>query len=69
MKQSILGPISLLNGLSKVFEKVFEYCDKSGLLPKNQFGFISNHSAVHDPMRLFEEAIMGSQGQNDSLDT
>jgi len=57
-------PISLLNSLSKVLEKVLhvrilEYCDANHLLPNNQFGFRSKHSTVHALIRLFEEAIMG----------
>jgi hypothetical protein len=57
-------PISLLNGLSKILEKVvhiriLEYCDENNLLPNHQFGFRSRHSTVHALIRFFEEAIMG----------
>lgn len=57
-------PISLLNSLSKVLEKVLhvrilEYCDANGVLPNEQFGFRSKHSTVHALIRLFEEAIVG----------
>ena len=57
-------PISLLNSLSKILEKVIharilEFCDENDLLPNSQFGFRSKHSTVHALIRLFEEAIMG----------
>ena len=57
-------PISLLNCLSKILEKVLhvrilEYCDANGILPNNQFGFRSRHSTVHALIRLIEEAIVG----------
>lgn len=57
-------PISLLNSLSKILEKVLHarilgYCVENDLLPNNQFGFRSKHSTVHALIRLFEEAIMG----------
>lgn len=57
-------PISLLNGLSKIIEKVIharivKYCDQNDLLPNSQFGFRSKHSTVHALIRLLEEAMMG----------
>lgn len=57
-------PISLLNGLSKILEKILharilEYCNENDLLPNSQFGFRSKHSTVHALIRLLEEAIMG----------
>lgn len=62
--QKIFRPISLLNSLSKVLEKVLhvrilQYCDANGLLPNSQFGFRSKHSTVHALIRFFEESIMG----------
>lgn len=57
-------PISLMNNLSKVFEKIIhakmlEYCNPNNLLPNNQFGFKRKHSAVHALIMLFEETAMG----------
>ena len=57
-------PISLLNGLSKILEKVLHarilrYCDENNLIPNNQFGFKSRHSTVHALIRLLEESTMG----------
>lgn len=59
-----LRPISLLNSLGKIIEKILhvrilEHCVEKHLLPDNQFGFRSRHSTVHALIRLFEEAIMG----------
>lgn len=59
-----LRPISLLNNLSKIVEKVLHnrilnFCNENNLLPKNQFGFRNKHSTVHALLRLFEEAVMG----------
>jgi len=56
-------PISLLNNLSKVLEKILharilDYCNDKDLLPNNQFGFRNKHSTVHALMRLFEEATI-----------
>lgn len=61
-------PISLLNSLSKVLEKVLharmlEYCDDNHVLPNSQFGFRSKHSTIHALIRLFEEAVMGFNEQ------
>ena len=57
-------PISLLNGLSKILEKVLyarllKYCDDVDLLPNSQFGFRSKHSTIHALIRLLEEVSMG----------
>ena len=59
-----LRPISLLNNLSKVLEKILHsrilnYCNENNLLPCNQFGFRNKHSTIHALIRLFEEAAMG----------
>lgn len=59
-----LRPISLLNCLSKVLERVLhvriiEFCNENDLLPNNQFGFRKGHSTVHALLRFYEEAIMG----------
>lgn len=59
-----LRPISLLNNLSKILEKVLharilECCKEMNLLPNNQFGFRKKHSTVYALMRLFEECVLG----------
>lgn len=59
-----LRPISLLNNLSKILEKVLharilECCKDMNLLPDVQFGFRNNHSTIHALMRLFEECVLG----------
>lgn len=59
-----LRPISLLNNLSKILEKVMHarilnYCKEMNLLPDNQFGFRNKHSTTHALMRLFEESVLG----------
>lgn len=50
-------PISLLNGIGKVFERIFitrlrEETDKLGILPDFQHGFRRGHSAVHQLSRV-----------------
>ena len=59
-----LRPISLLNNLSKIFEKVLHnriqsFCIEKNIVPNFQFGFRSKHSTVHALLRLFEEAVLG----------
>jgi len=59
-----LRPISLLNCLSKVLERILherilEFCNENDILPNNQFGFRKGHSTVHALLRMYEEAIMG----------
>lgn len=57
-------PISLLNTMSKVFEKVLltrimKFINKYKLLPDEQFGFRKNHSTGHALLRLVEEVTHG----------
>jgi len=54
-------PISSLNVLSKIIEKIvhtqlFEYLDTNNLLQKRQFGFRKNHSTQH-AVTLFVDSI------------
>jgi hypothetical protein len=59
-----LRPISLLNNLSKILEKVLHnrisnFCKEMKLLPDSQFGFRNKHSAIHALIRLYEESVLG----------
>lgn len=59
-----LRPISLLNNLSKILEKVIHgrilnFCKETKLLPDSQFGFRNKHSTIHALIRLIEESVLG----------
>ena len=56
-------PISLLNSLSKVFEKVIliqllKHLNKHNILIPQQFGFREGHSCIHQLLRVTEFAII-----------
>lgn len=62
-------PISLLNTLSKLYEKVvkkrlLDYALEKGLIPDEQFGFRPAHSCVHQVHRITEHIL---SGMNSSL--
>ncbi|MDD9339936.1 MAG: reverse transcriptase family protein, partial [Providencia heimbachae] len=57
-------PISLLNTLSKIAEKVIlakinNHIDAHELLPDTQFGFRKDHSSIHPPALLIEKTRSG----------
>jgi hypothetical protein len=50
-------PISLLNGISKIFEKIIKrkmchFISEAGLFPDEQFGFRNEHSTTHPLFRI-----------------
>lgn len=50
-------PISMLNGLDKVFEKIIlkrinDYTEENNILSKEQFGFRKEHSTIHQVKRI-----------------
>lgn len=55
-------PISLLNAIGKIFERIVysrlvEFIDKKNLLPAFQFGFRKGHSTIHQAMRIKQHII------------
>jgi endonuclease/exonuclease/phosphatase family metal-dependent hydrolase len=57
-------PISLLSGLSKLFEKLIlarltSHCEDHNLLPDQQFGFRSQHSCDHQLLRVTNKIAHG----------
>jgi hypothetical protein len=58
-KASNYRPISLLNAISKVFEKILVtrlnlHLSSNNILPAEQFGFRQSHSANHQLIRLYK---------------
>ena len=56
-------PISMLNGLDKIFEKIIlnglnEYTEENNILSKEQFGFRKDHSTIHQVKRIVNMITM-----------
>ena len=59
-------PISLLNVLGKIYERLIykrlkDYVEAKSLIPNEQFGFRTRHSSVHQVHRIVEQISAGFQ--------
>ncbi|KAJ8737082.1 hypothetical protein PYW07_000353 [Mythimna separata] len=59
-------PISLLNVLGKIYERLIykrlkDYAETKGLIPNEQFGFRTEHSCIHQVHRIVEHLSVGFQ--------
>lgn len=65
-------PISLLNTMVKVFEKIIikrlqKTVDKKKLLPNQQIGFRQNHSTIHAASRVAKYIVKGYNNKKSTL--